>query len=233
MAPARKERLVGAGILLGFAIIFLPMLLDGSAQRERLRRAALEKEPPRLDELSFRDESRGPGVSDGVGDGVSAGVGDAPSALPGAALQSPAQTAPGARAADPLLEAEQLQEGLARQGPGAAGRLDARSSGAPAAARAVARAPEVEENTPAPAGPAPAWVVQVGSFAERDNANALSIRLQNAGYQAFVQDSAQGSGARVFRVHVGPRQSRRAARQLLDTLQRKEHLKGMLFKTLQ
>lgn len=218
MEQARKERIVGAGILLGFAIIFLPMLLDGSGQRERLRLAASEKDPPRLDELSFSDESPDHRVA------------EAPPALPAGTAQLPEATAPEDLAADPLLMPGQLLESLEQQEPDLeqqepdmAGRADEPSSSTPA----VVRAPEVEENAPDRV-----WVVQVGSFTERDNANALSTRLQDAGYQAFVQDITQGGDARVFRVHVGPRQSRHAARQLLDTLQRREHLRGMLFKAL-
>ncbi len=61
----------------------------------------------------------------------------------------------------------------------------------------------------APAGDAPrsvnvpAWGVQLASFSERQNAEALRDRLRTDGYQAVLSEAGQGSG-RSTRVAIGP-----------------------------
>lgn len=48
-----------------------------------------------------------------------------------------------------------------------------------------------------------AWVVQVGSFSKKANANTLKNRLQKAGYKAYVQQGKNTRGV-LYRVLVGP-----------------------------
>ena len=55
-----------------------------------------------------------------------------------------------------------------------------------------------------------AWVVQVGSFSDQKNANALSTKLMKAGFTAFVEQSSNNKGD-VFRVRVGPELSKEKA----------------------
>jgi DedD protein len=57
---------------------------------------------------------------------------------------------------------------------------------------------------------APGWVVQLGSFASRPNAEKLAGELRGRGYAAFVSEY-RGSGRVLFRVRVGPEQDRARA----------------------
>jgi len=66
-----------------------------------------------------------------------------------------------------------------------------------------------------------AWVVQVGSFSDQQNANALSTKLMKAGFTAFVEQSS-GKKGDVFRVRVGPELSKEKADTVNVKLQ-KEH----------
>ena len=63
---------------------------------------------------------------------------------------------------------------------------------------------------PRPTAAAPGaqgWVVQLGSFAGRDNATHLVTDLRRKGYAAFVSEY-HGSGRVLYRVRVGPEQDR-------------------------
>lgn len=54
------------------------------------------------------------------------------------------------------------------------------------------------------AGLPDAWVLQVGSFKDKDNAQELNERLLSAGLQAFVR-AADIDGGKNYRVFVGPK----------------------------
>lgn len=115
---------------------------------------------------------------------------------------------------------------------------------APATAPAPAKAARVEERPltePAPAAAAPmpaptkpaaqsepvAWVVQVGSFVQSDNALALRDKLRAKGFTAFVEKLGTDSGT-VYRVRIGPELKRESAEELLQRLQREMKMKGLV-----
>jgi DedD protein len=110
---------------------------------------------------------------------------------------------------------------------------------APAAATASAPAPakaaRVEERPltePAPTKPVAqsdqvAWVVQVGSFAQSDNALALRDKLRAKGFTAFVEKIGTDSGT-VYRVRIGPELKRESAEEQLQRLQREMKMKGIV-----
>lgn len=62
-----------------------------------------------------------------------------------------------------------------------------------------------------------AWVVQVGSFSSRDNAEKFAKILQGDGHEAFV-DEARVENKNTYKVLVGPEASRDKADQLSVTL---------------
>jgi DedD protein len=105
----------------------------------------------------------------------------------------------------------------------------------PPAATAAAEAPAerpLTEPSPAPAKPAAqsdqvAWVVQVGSFAQSDNALALRDRLRAKGFTAFVEKLGTDSGT-VYRVRIGPELKRESAEEQLQRLQREMKMKGIV-----
>jgi DedD protein len=83
----------------------------------------------------------------------------------------------------------------------------------------AANAPATSAPSPAPASPADAaaakppvsgWVIQIGSFGDEKNANALSDRLRGKGYTSFVEAS-RDQGKTVYRVRVGPELTRELA----------------------
>ena len=68
-----------------------------------------------------------------------------------------------------------------------------------------------------------AWVVQVGSFSDSKNANALASKLKAAGFTAFVEQSSIKSGD-IFRVRVGPELSKEKAEVINTKLQKEQSL---------
>lgn len=100
-----------------------------------------------------------------------------------------------------------------------------------------AKAARVEERpltdpTPEPTKPAAqsdqvAWVVQVGSFAQSDNALALRDKLRAKGFTAFVEKLGTDSGT-VYRVRIGPELKRESAEEQLQRLQREMKMKGIV-----
>jgi DedD protein len=72
-----------------------------------------------------------------------------------------------------------------------------------------------------------AWVVQVGSFAARNNARALRDKLRKQGYTSFVE-SIRGEAGRVYRVRVGPELTKAAADKLQVRLTKEAGLKGLV-----
>ena len=82
-------------------------------------------------------------------------------------------------------------------------------------------APENEENTQ----PNPdlrvglsAWVVQLGSFSSRENADRVAKDLQAKKFPAFVEP-AEINGKELFRVLVGPEIDRKRAEQMMSKLE--------------
>jgi DedD protein len=78
--------------------------------------------------------------------------------------------------------------------------------------------PEPEPARPEPPGPAAAgaagWVVQAGSFSNRENADAVLEALRAGGFPAFVE-AADVQGKQVFRVRVGPEADKQRAERML------------------
>jgi DedD protein len=72
-----------------------------------------------------------------------------------------------------------------------------------------------------------AWIVQVGSFAARANAQALRDRLRKQNFASFVEE-VKGSKGKVYRVRVGPELSRDRAERLQKKLAEQAKLTGLV-----
>ena len=73
----------------------------------------------------------------------------------------------------------------------------------------------------------PNFAVQLGSFSNAKNAQALRDRLVAKGYTAFVTTSTSGARS-VTRVYVGPQSSRAEAREVLERLAGEIKLEGIV-----
>ena len=212
MERQRKERLVGAAVLIMLAVIFIPMVLDNSVQPESGITAT--NIPPQPEgEFTSRVIPLTTPNSGGREVESDAKAGTAPAgesaAAPAAVLEKPAGTV--APAALP---------------PAPAGAAVSPVVSAPASPPA--------KDTPAKAGQAQppavgvtAWVVQLGSFASAENAESLNKKLRQSGYSSFVEPLQQGA-TKVFRVRVGPELRRSSAQSVRDRLQATLGLDGIV-----
>ncbi|VAX09002.1 hypothetical protein MNBD_GAMMA26-2243 [hydrothermal vent metagenome] len=70
-----------------------------------------------------------------------------------------------------------------------------------------------------------AWVIQVASFGQRENADKLVKRLQAMKFDAF-QEQASIGGKTVFRVRVGPEVDHKKAESMRDLIEKNVQLQG-------
>ncbi len=72
-----------------------------------------------------------------------------------------------------------------------------------------------------------AWVVQLGSFSSKENADKLNTTLRKSGFPAFVEPIQQNNET-VYRVRVGPELLRADADALLKKIKEKNKLNGIV-----
>jgi DedD protein len=72
-----------------------------------------------------------------------------------------------------------------------------------------------------------AWAVQLGAFSKPENAQALVKRLQDKGYDAYIEEMAS---AKLTRVLVGIKENKQQASELLTELDKDMQLKGIVVK---
>lgn len=135
-------------------------------------------------------------------------------------------------AAIPSRNAGPFDENLAQQSPLPIERSDFKPAPAPfdpsqkpsaAAGVPQASSPEVDNLVPPP--PLVAWVVQVGSFSQQDNAESVASRLRAAGFDTVIE-KAMVDGQAVYRVQAGPESTEARAEQLRLQISDKVKLDG-------
>lgn len=223
-----KQRLVGAIVLVALAVIFLPMLLDGSG-RSGPRDVAIDipKRPqPPPNRLEQSDDP----------------ATDRAKAAPSGGSNSPAgaQSQPATMTEEPVAAEDRSDGDTATQQPSSAS-----GESAPSGQTQDGADTGMAEESAAPSQPAPteedaatdssassepaaedssgssadagadSWVVQVGSFSRETNALVLRDRLRELGFDTFVEraDTDQGT---VWRVRIGPVASEKEANRLSE-----------------
>ena len=214
-----RQRLIGAVALVVIVVIVVPELLTGP------RRPTPQVEPAaqvRTVTIDLAAGERGtiarvpppaaaaPAAVTGATVPASAPAAPAALAAPAAAAsasQATPATAPHSSAAVPAVAPPAVTAAKAppSTAPPSAGNATASKTAPDAAA-----APASRGGAPQPAATAPGaqgWVVQLGSFASRDNAMHLVNDLRRKGYAAFVVEY-RGPGRVLYRARVGPEQDR-------------------------
>ncbi len=192
-----KQRLVGAVVLVSLAVIFIPIILEGP-EHEWSPRTQGMPEPP---QITYHAED------------------DVELPLPVEAPPEAAGPAPGGVTAEP--------QSRSPVDAGSATAIQPSSGNEPAAA-APAPAPQPVRASPPPVPAASGdWVIQVGRFTQRLNAQGLRDRLKKAGYAAFLREDKSDSG-QSWQVLVGPLKTRGDAEKIRDELASKRHLKGFV-----
>jgi DedD protein len=193
-----KERLTGAIILVALIVLLVPELLTGpvgSATRSQAVASSIEGPPLRSYTIKLADEDhlRGAGAHSGP---------EQPAPLPPA----PAPAA----AATPAPPAVQEPGSTPTQSPAAAAPAAHAGPGAGAAAAVQ----------PGSAETSGGYLVQLGSFGSRANAERLAKKVRAQGFAVSV---SQGSSGHLYRVRVGPAHDRAAAGELAQQLRAHGH----------
>ncbi len=200
-----KERLTGAIILVALIVLLVPELLTGpihSAPRAAAVASSAEEPPLRSYTIKLADEPQARGAS----------------AHSGPEQPAPLTAPPVASAAAPATLA--TQEPTSATAPPPAVTSAPATHPAPAAAAATPAAP-----TGARAAGSQAYMVQLGSFASRANADRLARQVRTQGFTVSV---SQGSPGHLYRVRVGPARDRAAAEELAQQLHARGHSGGAI-----
>jgi len=198
MEQKLKQRLVGAIVLVSLAVIFIPIILEGPDDEWSPRSHSMP-EPPRMDYGA-----------------------DMELALPAVESLDTEDTE--------LLESEAPEEpeeavAAATVEPPVAPPPEPVTAAPPPKPSPPAAAPV--KKTESVAVPPPGWYIQVGSFSQKMNAEGLRERLQAAGHATRLQAINIGK-AQVYRVLVGPADSRASAEQQNSRLATQQQIKGIV-----
>jgi DedD protein len=193
-----KERLTGAIILVALIVLLVPELLTGpvgSATRSQAVASSIEGPPLRSYTIKLADEARLRGASAHSGPEQPAPLPPAPAPAATSTPTPPAAQEPRSTpAASPATTPP-----AAHAGPGA---------GAAAAVQ------------PGSAETSAGYLVQLGSFGSRTNAERLAKKVRAQGFAVSV---SQGSSGHLYRVRVGPAHDRAAAGELAQQLRAHGH----------
>ena len=200
METTLKQRLIGAAVIIALAVIFVPMILDGSGRQESV---ALNVEVPPEPTFTFDSELPDPKKLDELAqieqsDDAQEASKDAPAEL------------------DPNKQATTVKEQSS----------DSAKKTSDQAKQQVATAPVVEATSnQIKTNPAlSAWAVQVAAFGEKSKAVALQEKLLASNLTAFTEQSGKGNKI-VYRVKVGPELQREKAEKLRDKIEKDHGLK--------
>ena len=211
MESRAKQRLTGAVILVALFVLLVPELLTGPRDAHA--------PPDASNEEGLRSYTIDLGAPGTAAVQATPPANDSAVNLPAVPAPSPAATTPPATARATPGEAATPASDPAPSSPPAANPVP------PAKPPAQAEAPRpAPPRTPAatPAGkPAAAgsFVVQLGTFSQRENADRLTREMTAKGFAAFVVP-VSSNGHELYRVRVGPTRDRAAAEALAAQLKR-------------
>ncbi len=207
-----KQRLVGAIVLVSLAVIFIPMLLGGRGGYDSL--ITKTNIPPHSEagrkvvEIPLHEPPSRPQKKPVT----TVVVDEYTEALPKNFVPAPAK---------PERERDVPRESI----PPQAGK---ESIAKPAEPRQRVIKGEQGSKGKGGTGKVDSWVVQLGSFSDRDNAMVLRDRIRSKKYPAYVEAVATAQGT-IYRVRVGPERTRARAEALQARLRKVFNLNGMVF----
>ncbi len=232
MNQAMKQRLVGTLVLGCLALILIPLLLDGAGIQPPPLSATIPP-VPELDNTPIGEPVRPVIVADTLPPPGS----EPGEATPGTTAESALTQAQPLPAFDknetpvPTAAATSNQTNTgserATTTPASADALEA--AVAAIMAREEAAEPANADSTPRldSSGLPQAFVVRLGSFGEKANADALVNRLLAAGYKAYARQVTTAAGS-MTAVYVGPVPTRAEASTLVSRLASGFNLSGVV-----
>jgi len=207
-----KQRIIGAVVLVSLAVIFIPMLFEEPHQQKTTEILEIPQKPevPAFTIEIPETSDAGKQSVDDLADSTDDAVGGKSS---GSLANSPA---PSAMPAD--TEASRLDATVTEQ---SVSTPQARIATTPAAKDPVAPEPIAESTAsvspPKSAtreqGASKAWLVQIGTFRNRQGAEKIRDELRASGTPSYLMDIVSGNVPMV-RVYAGPTETRQQAERL-------------------
>lgn len=213
MESRAKQRLTGAVILVALFVLLVPELLTGPRDShpaadtpadEGLRRYTID-----LD------------AQESAGQPMAPAGNDAPVALPEVPQpMGPSPTTPAPERAVPGESAAPPSESAVATNPAQAPNNSAAAAPIPTPAPTPAVVPRAETpHTAAVSAPRGSFVVQLGSFGSKENAERLVRDMTAKGFTTFIAPITT-NGRELYRVRVGPTRDRASAEALATQLKR-------------
>lgn len=225
-----KQRLVGAIVLISLAVIFLPMLFTGKDDEEQKFESSIPAEPvyeikspqvsvplPLPSKTLEKVPLREPVIKEEIKEEIV-------QAKPESQAVSKSEASETTKSAEPEPE----------QPPDSQKKLPAEPASAVADSKPepkTASADKDKKETVAAIKPSDVtgWVVQVGSFSNKANAEKLRDKLRKMGMASFVA-KGMSDNKTVYRVRVGPEAERADAEILKAEIKEKTNLNGLVMK---
>ncbi|GAC1330025.1 MAG: SPOR domain-containing protein [Steroidobacteraceae bacterium] len=201
-----KERLLGASILVMLAVLIVPELLSGPAPQIVAPARAVWGTPQPVRNITLDLATNKASPAEPAGDTASA------SPQPAETRAAPAAGGAGGSELNSTGAVTEPSPSVPTTKPPRTA-PSTRLETAPPAPTSAAAAPR-----PATAG----WAVQLGSFANRANADKLMHQLRAQGFAAHVVSGGSGRALR-YRVRIGPMADRGAALQTVAKLKSLGH----------
>jgi DedD protein len=229
MDRSLQERLVGAAVLVALGVWLIPWILDGSAvsEPEQAEQARIRLPvPERSQPVPVRRETIELGGTRNPGLKAAAEQSARDTAVPAKqAVETPQDTARDGRTpVETAAAPAAIADAGTAEGTGAdsADGASAEQARAAVAEREPASAPTSPgRDTVAEilaASPVAGWMVQLGSFSDESNARRQAQRINTYGHEAHIYRFAAGGGRTMFRVRLGPVETRERAQEAASAL---------------
>ncbi len=192
-----KERLVGAAVLVVIAVIFIPMLLTGPIDSGSITRTNIPDRP------TEKFNSKLTPLTDSLKPVTTAKNDDTLSE--GQDISDVINQATSAKSQDNTIGKSESDDNLS----------------------GVNKKSSLDKTVKDKQVGLTAWVVQLGSFSSKVNADKLNLKLRKSGFPAFVEPLKQKNKT-VYRVRVGPELLRADADTLLKKIKTKMKLDGIV-----
>ena len=225
MDKALKQRLVGASVLIILAVIILPMLLSGRSDRFKHESSRIEL-PPKPDELSIETRRFPVGISNRPTPDAEQGADK--DTVPATPAQVEEQVVDQDQAGSndvARMPANSVEEPMLAESEDAGSPGSVNTEAPPPAVASITLNSEKPESlepveTTDNAEDAPRYLVQVASFSNERNANALADMLKAENHPVLL-DVVDRPAGRMYRVRVGPFAKRPDADALVSSLRTK------------
>ena len=203
-----KQRIVGAIVLIGLGVIFIPMILNRGDESSPITGSNI---PPKPVDLARMPGQVAPSKPD-----VPVVNRDLPQLVD---EHTPPVTQIDASVDTNASEQKQQQATAITTKPAESATPDVKVT--------VPSKPKTSKSETQTTNKSRAWVVQVGSFSEQKKAIKLRDRLRKAKHPTFVE-SVNGKSGRHYRVRVGPLVKRSKAETLKKKIAKQFNLKDAL-----